>query len=682
MIEAAKKLGLSALGVKGSYQDLLTGNLPAIAHVHIDNNREHFVVIYQVKKKYVIAVDPAEGRTRLKRNTFELMWKSRVLILFDSTEHPFCHQSFSWNMWLFRYIKNELALIGQSVFLGFIFTLLGLLTAFFMQQLIDRYIPFGETDKILYTGSLLFLLLFIRACTGFIREQFLIVLNRSFSTRVNADFIGHLFRLPKKFFDSWRKGEITTRIHDIIKIQQFINRVSNSTIIDLMIITGSLIFIFFYSVKIGFIILPFLFLYGGVLLLHLQPLRIKQREVMQSFATVESAYIDSLGGIDTILSYHASDSFSKLNQLIFGHFQAKTAALGTTRNRLTLLTEISAVLVSVLTLIYGALEVVKGSLLIGEMIAAYSLLSYLIPSLSRSVELNITFQGAMIAIHRLFDLLLVEKETAEGNEYFEMKKVMKLEKIKFNWAANNILLKGIDLFVPRGKMISLWGPSGAGKTTLANIIQRKYEPDSGRILLDNRNAVNINLEEYRKNIVLVPQDISVFHGTLAENIVLGRSLTINDLCDFFRFYGLNSFLGRFEKGLYTLIGEEYRQLSAGEKQVMGLTRALVGLPSMIMVDEGFNALDMESENIIFSILRKHAQKNAVLIITHSIKIILKTDYVYALDSGKIVQKGAPSEILKEPGIFYSAFEKEWLCAFPSFRPKSLNHMVSKCRLQL
>jgi len=671
MIEAAKSLGLSASGVKGSYEDLMSGKLPAIAHVHIDKHREHFIVIYQIRKKYLIAVDPARGRIKLERDMFEQMWRSKVLILFDSSDQPVCHASFSWYSWLLRNLKNESAWMGQSIFLGLIFTLLGLLTAFFIQQLIDRYIPSGQSNKILYTGSLLLFLLFIRACTGYIRERFLIVLNRSFSTRVNADFIRHLFRMPKRFFDSWRKGDITARIHDIIKIQQFINRLSSSTIIDLMIILGSISVIFFYSAEIGLIILIFLPLYGLLLILHMQPLKNEQREVMQSFARVESIYIDSLSGIDTILSYHAADSFSKLNKLIFGYFQEKIVKLGTIRNRLTLFTEISAALISVFTLIRGALDVGEGSLLLGEMIAAYSLLSYLIPSISRSVEVIITFQGAMIAIRRLFELLLVEKETAKGNHCFEMKKAVKLEKIKFNWAANKVLLRGIDLIIPRGKLISLWGPSGAGKSTLAQIIQRKYEPDSGRIMLDGRNAMNIELKDYRKHIALVPQDISVFHGTLAENILLGRSISGTDLNDFFPRYGLESFLNRFENGLYTLIGEEFRQLSAGEKQVLGLIRALVSLPSLIMVDEGFNALDIKSENLIFSILKKYAQLNAVLIITHNIKIILKTDYVYALDSGMIVQKGIPSEIQNEAGVFNSVFEKEWLRSFHFSRQQSI-----------
>ena len=129
--------------------------------------------------------------------------------------------------------------------------------------------------------------------------------------------------------------------------------------------------------------------------------------------------------------------------------------------------------------------------------------------------------------------------------------------------------------------------------------------------------------------------------------------------------GFEKFFGRFENGLNTLVGEEFRQLSGGEKQLIGLARALLTNPSLVIIDEGVNALDIESENIIFNVLQRYARRNAILIITHNIKIILKTDFLYVLDKGQIVQKGVPREMIGGPAYFSSVAGKEWLASFPS-----------------
>jgi ABC-type multidrug transport system fused ATPase/permease subunit len=284
--------------------------------------------------------------------------------------------------------------------------------------------------------------------------------------------------------------------------------------------------------------------------------------------------------------------------------------------------------------------------------------------MNRSIDVHISLQGALIALRRLLEFILIEKESDKGDRIFEMNHALKVEKIKFGWAPNNVLFKCLSLTIPRRKIVSLWGPSGAGKSTLAQLIQRKYEPERGKITIDSECAEKIVLRDYRNNIALVPQEISIFNGTLAENIVLGRPFCLLELQNTLKRYHLEKFFGRFEQGMHTLIGEEYRQLSGGEKQFIGLARALLSSPSLLIVDEAFNALDIECENLFFTVLQHYAYHQAALIITHNIKIILKTDYVYVLDQGKIVQEGKPAEILSKPGLFSEAFKKAWLVSLP------------------
>ncbi len=656
MVFAAEKLGFKAQGARGDYESLINEKLPCIAHVIMNNRLQHFMVVYKIDKNKVTLGDPAKGLVVLTRDKFETIWKSKIVLLLKPDTELYYRAPKSWITWIRSYVKEESVWIYQALFLGTVYTLLGLLTAFFIQRLIDDFIPKHNLTKIGYTGGFLLILLFLKASAGYLREKFLVIVNKRLSIAINADFLEHLFKLPKKFFDSRKKGDITARIHDIIKIQQAILRLISWSFIDLSVIIGSLLSMFYFSSLLGWVVLGFFPIYFSVLIIHSKSLKRQQNDVMKGFAKVESVYIDSLEGMDDILSFNASESFSKSNKLIFRLFQDSIEMLGFTRTRLSFIAEISSSMIMIAILILGALSISRGTMQVGEMIACYSLLSYLIPAVNRSIDVNISLQGALVAIRRLMELRLIEKEKDTGKQSFIMSELLNVRRVKFSWAANKKLLRGVDMKIPKGKLISLWGPSGAGKSTLVQLIQRKYEPEGGTITLDGIPVYNIKLQEYRQNIAIVPQEIKVFNGTLAENILLGRPISsLEELTMLMERYSFTEFFNRFENGVQTHIGEDIRRLSGGEKQMLGLARALYDFPRILIIDEGLNSIDMEIENLIFAILLKYVRCHAVLICTHNLRIIMKTEFLYVIKDGDIIQKGSPAMLLRESGYFHSVF---------------------------
>ena len=160
------------------------------------------------------------------------------------------------------------------------------------------------------------------------------------------------------------------------------------------------------------------------------------------------------------------------------------------------------------------------------------------------------------------------------------------------------------------------------------------------------------LADYRKNIALVPQQIKVFNGTLADNIICGRTtVNIHELFDIIKSFKLDFFPAWFEQGLFTILGEDNRQLSGGEKQILGLIRALLEKPQVLIIDEGLNAIDIESESQIHNIIQIYAQNHLVLLISHNLKTILKAERINILDQGKIVQTGSAEELINNKGYF-------------------------------
>lgn len=647
LVNAAEKLGFQAHGATGEYEDLMKEQMPCLAHVVLDNRLQHFVVIYRIDAKGVLVGDPGKGLYKLAKKDFLAIWKQKAVILLTPNEKPFLQTPTHWFKWIFAYFRKEESWLYQTIFLGIVATGLGLLIAVFVQWLIDRFIPERDLFKIGITGVFLLGLQMLKAGSSYLRQRFLVELNKRVSINVNAEFLSHIFHLPLNFFYTRKKGDITARINDSIKIQQALLHVVGITVIDGLITLGSFIFLFVLASPLGWIASVTLPFYALLLFFVTRKIRYQQSEVMKSYAQAESFYFDSLSGIDDILSYNSSSAYTKLNRFIFENFQNQIARLGLTQARVNLLAELAAGALIVGALSYGAILVIKNIILLGQMVAAYSLLANMLPAINRLVEANIALQGASIAIQRLFDLLLVEKEKNTGTHPFRMVEAIHIKQAQFNWPKGKLLFRDLTLSIPKGQITSLWGASGAGKSTLTKILQRKYPLNSGQILIDSTPIDHLNLHDLRKNIAVVPQHIKIFNGTILENILVGREIqNIQSVQECVDAFGLSDFFSRFEYSLFTGIGEEGRQLSSGEMQVIGLTRALFNKPEMLIMDEGMNAVDAEIETLIFTILRAYAQHHAVFLISHNLRMLAKTDVIYLLENGMIVGNGNPRDLLQ------------------------------------
>jgi ABC-type multidrug transport system fused ATPase/permease subunit len=181
---------------------------------------------------------------------------------------------------------------------------------------------------------------------------------------------------------------------------------------------------------------------------------------------------------------------------------------------------------------------------------------------------------------------------------------------------------------------------------LVRLLERKYKPTRGEVLLNDSDASLYDLGTYRSMIAVVPDRVKIFNATIAENIVLGRdSATFRQVSEWVGALGLGPFLSRFSNGPLTSLGEDGWRLSSGESQIIGLLRALWGQPGILVIDEGISAIDSDMESRVFQRLREYSQRNAVLLISHRLEQLTRTDYVYVLSNGSVKTEGAPAEWL-------------------------------------
>ncbi len=632
---AAVALGFRARGATGDYEDLSREELPCIAHV-VHEGAQHYVVVYQVRGRRIKVGDPAIGLRWLTRAEFELMWSQRAVLLLHPGSSLLHESPPHWFGWVLGRIRHVYGWLVQSVFLGVIYTVLGLATAVVVQRLIDDFIVARDVSHILWAGGLLLALQAARGLAGYLRQRFLVGLGKRASNAIASEFLKHLFQLPASYFDTRKRGDIIARLQDASRIQTAVLGILGSTTIDLLIATLSLAAVFYFSPPLGWTALLLLLpcaVFAGT---SIRQVHREQNAALGAYGLLHASYVNAVDGIDSIRGLGVGRIFARLNLALFGRFQSRVERLGLTRAAIGFQVENvnGAMLATVLTV--GALLVVTGDLRIGAMMASYSLVAGAFPSLQRVIESLFTFQGGGAAAQRLQDLLLTDPESSGGSSPFRMRSELSLDDARFAWPNGEPVLNGADLTLRRGRIVGLSGSNGSGKTTLVHLLSRRYELSAGQLRVDGADASSIDLHAYRMAVVVVPETVKIFHGTLGENIALGAGdLSCEELDRRLDDLGVGPFLRRFKGGLATLLGEDGRRLSAGERQMIGLIRVLLAEPSVLIIDEGLNALDPQTYRTAMEALASHAATGAILLISHHPSVLALADERFRLEGGLI-----------------------------------------------
>jgi ATP-binding cassette subfamily B protein len=654
--EAAEALGFEATGARGSYKDLCDTRPPCIAHLILEDGRPHFVVVFRKDHRRVLIGDPARGLIWIDRESFKELWRSRAVLLLSPTDRLCRKAAPHWMTWVLKYFRREAVWVTQALFMGFVYSILALVTALFVRVLIDRFIPAGDVGRIAAIGGGLLILQLVRGGVGYLRSWLLIELNRRVNVRMTKETLHHLFGLPSCFFESRRTGDITARINDSVRIHAALLNVLGNTAIDVVMVIGSLVFLQYLAPSFVWVALVFVAALCVVAGLGYRFVRRHEFNAKQAYASVQASYIDSICAIDPIRSVNSASLFGRSLGRMYEQLQAGLARLGIVQARVSLVIEMLAAGLIVATLTAGAVLVVREAMTLGTMMAAYSLMAGTVPATARVIEASLQIQEASVAATRLFDLLLVQPERNEGSRMFRMSRGLTIRHGEFCWPGGKPLLHDIDIEIPKGRLTALCGPSGVGKSTLVKILDRRYGLREGRLQIDGVPADDIELSSYRDHVATLPESVAVINGTIAENILLGREVADhNPLLERIESLGLARFLSRFPNGLFTLIGDEGRLISSGERQTIGLLRALWGEPDVLLVDEGMNAVDFEIARILTRALIRYATDHAVLVVSHSPQTLLQAGYIYVLREGTIAAHGEPADLLAGSPDFATFF---------------------------
>jgi ATP-binding cassette, subfamily C, bacteriocin exporter len=663
LIEAAEKLGMSAKGVKGNFQSLFSVPVPAIAHIVVKEVLHHFVVIYKVTSKYVRVMDPMDGQLhRIPHDEFRKQWTGvLVLIAPNQTFEPGDHKvSIMRRMWFL--LKPHRSVLFQALLGAALYTLLGLSTAIYVQLIVDHVLIDGNRNLLNLLGTVMVVLLSLTIFIGVTKTVLTLKTGQLIDARLILGYYKHLLKLPQRFFDTMRVGEIISRINDAVKIRTFINDAAITIIVNIFIVLFSFGLMFTYYWKLGAVMLAMIPAFFLIYLITNQINKKTQRRLMENAADLESQLVESLNAASTIKQFGIEDFANMKTEVSFVRLLKTVYRSGLNSIFSGKSSQFTSRLFTIILLWAGAYFVLSGSLSPGELLSFYAIIGYFTGPVSELVGINKTIQDALIAADRLFEIMDLEREKEGSKAVLRTESIgdIRFEEVCFRYGTRMEVFEKLNLVIPEGKVTAIVGESGSGKTTIVNILQKMYPVHSGRITIGKLNLDHIETRSLRENISVVPQKIDLFAGTVTENIAIGEHQPdmekIIELCEQL---GVLEFIEKMPGGFDSYLGENGAVLSGGQKQRVAIARALYKNPEILILDEATSSLDSTSEEYVqnaVSLLKSKGK--TVILITHRLSTVYVADKICVLSNGKLVEEGSHKQLIKEKNHYHRLWQKQ------------------------
>jgi ATP-binding cassette subfamily B protein len=669
----AEQIGFRTVGCKLSFEQLDDeATLPCILFW----NKQHFVVLppqnYNRKRKSdrILIADPANGMMHISKDVFLKSWattddKCGIALLLEPTPLFYSQegeqkQSIGFSF-LFRYLPPYKKYIYQ-LFLGMLVgSILSLIFPFLTQSLVDYGINqqnIGFVYLILISQLVLFL---GNTAIGLIQNWIMLHMNTRVNISIISDFLLKLMKLPIRFFDTKMVGDITQRISDHNRIEQFLTSTSLNTVFSFVNLAVFSIVLSFYSLPILII-----FTIGSAFSITWITIFLKRRRDLdyarfQGMSDNQNNIYEIITGMQDI-KLNSSETSQRWG---WERVQAKLFKVSIKSLRLEQYQMIGAgffsQLQSILISFVSARQVMSGNITLGMMMSV----SYIVGQMSSPIQQFLGFlrsaQDAKISMERLSEIHLKEDEEKEGtlkpdNELLlsSSENGIVLEEVSFQYGdpGSSKVLDNINLVIPYGKVTAIVGASGSGKTTLMKLLLKFYEPQNGKLFI-NKTPLNIvSPKWWRDKCGVVMQDGHIFSGTIAQNIAVNGEPDVQKLLHAVHVANISDFIYGLPLGFSSKIGNTGNGISAGQKQRILIARAVYKDPSFIFLDEATSALDANNEKSIIENLNEFFRGKTVMVIAHRLSTVKHADQIVVLENGKLVELGSHDSLVAKKGKYF------------------------------
>jgi len=328
--------------------------------------------------------------------------------------------------------------------------------------------------------------------------------------------------------------------------------------------------------------------------------------------------------------------------------------------------ELLSALATVGILLYGGFQVIDGNISSGVVIAFVLALNGFFDPIQQLSQVYTTYQSGMAALDNIFDLLDVEPDVVDAPDAVELPRLrgeVELRDVTFGYSTEEgtaLAVQHVSLNVPPGQTVALVGATGAGKSTIAKLVARFYDPTGGAVLVDGHDLREVKQSSLRRQLGIVPQEGFLFSGTIGDNIAFGRpDASAEEVRAAAHAVGADDFIDALEHGYETPVGERGTQISAGQRQLIAFARALIADPRILILDEATSNVDLHTEGRIESGMRRLLAGRTSIVIAHRLSTIRQAGRIVVLDGGQIVEQGTHDELLEAEGAYWRLY-RDWM----------------------
>lgn len=567
---------------------------------------------------------------------------------------------------MLQYLKPHRWKMVLALLLTLIESGLTLLTPYLMKVAIDQYIVPGDFPGlikiVIYISATFVGLYFVSAAQRYVVSW----VGQRMLAKLRSDLFRHLQRLQQGYHDRNIVGVTVSRvINDVAEINELFSQGVITLIGDILVLIGIIVVMLTMSPKLAlltFIVIPLMVF--ATWLFSKQAKR-AFRETRSKVAAVVGDLAEDLSGMRVIQAFAqekaSQERFDKVNE------ENRNAYINAMSLSFVFLPTIEflGMLATGIVLWFGGRFVISEEVTLGIMVAFLSYVTRFFNPIQELSRMYTTLQSAMAGGEQVLKLLDTPIEVADDPEAIELEQVfgeIRFDQVSFRYREDTpIVLDSINLTIPPRRMVAIVGPTGAGKTTIANLVARFYDVTEGAVLLDGVDLRMIKQRSLREYVRIVSQDPFLFSRTIEENIRYGKpEATEEDVIQAVRMANAHEFISQLPDGYRTRIQEGGVNLSVGQRQLLTIARAILTDPRVLILDEATANIDTVTEVLIQQALERLLFERTSIVIAHRLSTVRKADWIYVVDQGQIKEQGTHTDLLNQKGLYYDLHERQFI----------------------
>lgn len=658
-VRASRDLGIKARVIKAEENKFAQYPLPIVVILKNGN----YVIAARREGDKVVIIDPYKSQPlNIPLENLYQAWSQQVILITKRTAMADVLKKFNL-AWFVPVVMRYKGLFGEVLLVSFILQLFGLVAPLFTQTIIDKVLVHRSLNTLDVLVVAMVVIAIFQVWMTAVRSYMFTNTSNKIDVTLSAQLFRHITALPIRYFETWQVGDVVSRVRELENVRQFITGSALTLMLDIVFAVIYIGVMFVYSTTLSLAALVALPLY---IILNLAVTPIFRRRLNEKFtagAENQAFLIEAVTGMQTVKSLAVESHFiQKWEQLLARYAKAAFA----TTNLANIAGNIGSFIQQLFTLAIlwiGAHAVMDNKMTVGELVAFQMLAGQVIAPVLRLVNMWQYFQQTRVSVDRLGDILNEESEPAFNPNRTTLPYIrgeIILDRVTFRYRSDTSeVLRQVSLHIKSGMRVGIVGRSGSGKSTLTKIVQRLYVPESGRVLIDGVDLVQVEPAWLRRQIGVVLQENYLFNGSISQNISTARpEATLEEIQIAAQIAGAHEFINELPNGYDTNVGERGASLSGGQRQRIAIARALLPDPSVLIFDEATSALDYESEHIIMDNLDRIAQGRTMIMIAHRLSTVRRCDLIVVMERGNIVEMGSHEELLKQQGFYYNLHRQQ------------------------